>query len=125
MHRHALTDDQWRRLQAVLPKQKAGPEATRGDRLFIEAVIRQLWGSSAQPLTPPPAFAGFIEYGPILTTTYRAAVLLITVAILIALWAFLSFTPGLGHFDVDVAAILIKLFNAIEILLQLDFIEPA
>jgi transposase len=39
MHRHALTDDQWRRLQAVLPKQKAGPEAMRGDRLFIEAVL--------------------------------------------------------------------------------------
>jgi len=39
MHRHALTDDQWRRLQAVLPKQKAGPEATLGDRLFIEAVL--------------------------------------------------------------------------------------
>jgi transposase len=27
------------RLQAVIPKQKAGPEATRGDRLFIEAVL--------------------------------------------------------------------------------------
>jgi transposase len=39
MHRHALTDEQWRRLRAVLPKQKAGPEATRGDRLFIEAVL--------------------------------------------------------------------------------------
>jgi transposase len=39
MHRHALTDDQWRRVQAVLPKQKAGPEATRGDRLFIDAVL--------------------------------------------------------------------------------------
>src|SRR5579871_3976094 len=39
MHRHALTDDQWRRLQPILPKQKAGPEATRGDRLFIEAVL--------------------------------------------------------------------------------------
>jgi len=39
MHRHALTDDQWRRLQAVLPKQKAGPEAIRGDRLFIEAIL--------------------------------------------------------------------------------------
>src|SRR5262249_9762591 len=38
MHRHALTDEQWRRLQAILPKQKAGPEATRGARLFIEAV---------------------------------------------------------------------------------------
>ncbi len=39
MHRHALTDDQWRRLQAVIPKQKAGPEATRGDRLYIDAVL--------------------------------------------------------------------------------------
>ena len=39
VHRHALTDDQWRRLQVVIPRQKAGPEATRGDRLFIEAVL--------------------------------------------------------------------------------------
>ena len=40
MHRHALTDDQWRRLQAVIPKQKASPpEAARGDRLFIDAVL--------------------------------------------------------------------------------------
>jgi len=39
MHRHALTDEQWRRLEARLPKQKAGPEAMRGDRLFIEAVL--------------------------------------------------------------------------------------
>jgi transposase len=39
MQRHALTDAQWRRVQRVLPKQKAGPEAMRGDRLFIEAVL--------------------------------------------------------------------------------------
>jgi transposase len=39
MHRHALTDEQWRRLQAVIPKQKAGPEAMRGDRLFVDAVL--------------------------------------------------------------------------------------
>lgn len=39
MHRHALTDAQWRKLEAVLPRQKAGPAATRGDRLFIEAVL--------------------------------------------------------------------------------------
>jgi transposase len=39
VHRHALTEDQWRRLHAVIPKQKAGPEAARGDRLFIEAVL--------------------------------------------------------------------------------------
>jgi transposase len=39
MHRHALTDAQWGRLQRVLPRQRAGPESTRGDRLFIEAVL--------------------------------------------------------------------------------------
>jgi len=39
MHRHALTDAQWRRVQRVLPKQKSGPEAILGDRLFIEAVL--------------------------------------------------------------------------------------
>jgi transposase len=39
MHRHALTDDQWQRLAAILPRQPAGPEAIRGDRLFIEAVL--------------------------------------------------------------------------------------
>lgn len=39
MHRHALTDAQWKRLQEVLPRQKAGPAAMRGDRLFIDAVL--------------------------------------------------------------------------------------
>jgi len=39
MHRHALTDAQWARLQPVLPRQVTGPKATRGDRLFVEAVI--------------------------------------------------------------------------------------
>jgi transposase len=39
MHRHALTDEQWRRLQRVIPPQRTGPAALRGDRLFIEAVL--------------------------------------------------------------------------------------
>lgn len=39
MHRHALTDAQWRRLQRVLPQQKTGPTPSLGDRLFIEAVL--------------------------------------------------------------------------------------
>jgi transposase len=39
MHRHALTDAQWRKLERVLPRQRAGPAALRGDRLFIEAVL--------------------------------------------------------------------------------------
>ena len=39
MHRHALSDEQWERLQAVLPKRKSGPEAIRGDRDFVDAVL--------------------------------------------------------------------------------------
>jgi transposase len=39
MHRHALTDAQWARLQLFLPRQQTGPKATRGDRLFVEAVL--------------------------------------------------------------------------------------
>ena len=39
MHRHALTDSQWTRLQPLLPQQLRGPQALRGDRLFIEAVL--------------------------------------------------------------------------------------
>jgi transposase len=39
VHRHALTEQQWARLQRVLPPQRSGPQAIRGDRLFIEAVL--------------------------------------------------------------------------------------
>jgi len=39
MHRHALTDEQWARLQPLLPQVRTGPESKRGDRLFIDAVL--------------------------------------------------------------------------------------
>src|SRR6516162_9697686 len=39
MHRHGLTEAQWARLVPLLPRQKSGPTALRGDRLFVEAVI--------------------------------------------------------------------------------------
>jgi transposase len=39
VHRHALTDSQWARLQRVLPEQRTGPDSTLGDRLFIDAVL--------------------------------------------------------------------------------------
>ena len=61
--------------------------------LLVEAAIRSFWGSAGQPFTPPPAFSGFIEYGPILLTKYRLVILVATSAILLALWAFLQFTP--------------------------------
>lgn len=39
MHRHALSDEQWERLQGVLPKRRPGPRSIVGDRLFVEAVL--------------------------------------------------------------------------------------
>jgi transposase len=39
MQRHALTDEQWARLQPVLPRRPQGRKAMRGDRLFVDAVI--------------------------------------------------------------------------------------
>jgi transposase len=39
MHRHALTDEQWAKVMAVLPPQERGPAATLGDRSFVDAVI--------------------------------------------------------------------------------------
>ena len=39
MHRHALTDEQWARIEPVLPGKRTGPESSLGDRSFIDAVI--------------------------------------------------------------------------------------
>jgi branched-chain amino acid transport system permease protein len=61
--------------------------------LLIEALIRYVWGADGKPFNPPPAFAGIVEAGPLLITKYRVAVLVATVATLLALWAFLIWTP--------------------------------
>ncbi len=39
MHRHALSDAQWARLQRFLPGPRRGPQALRGDRLFVDSVL--------------------------------------------------------------------------------------
>lgn len=39
MQRHALSDEQWARLRPLLPIRSEGRKATRGDRLFVDAVI--------------------------------------------------------------------------------------
>jgi transposase len=39
MQRHALTDVQWAKLQPLLPRRPQGRKATKGDRLFVDAVI--------------------------------------------------------------------------------------
>lgn len=39
MRRHALTDEQWQRLQSLLPERRPGPVSRLGDRSFIDAVL--------------------------------------------------------------------------------------
>ena len=39
MQRHALTDSQWAKLQPLLPSRTQGRQSTKGDRLFVDAVI--------------------------------------------------------------------------------------
>jgi branched-chain amino acid transport system permease protein len=61
--------------------------------LLIEACIKLIWGASGVPFSPPPFLTGISEYGPILITNYRIAVVVVTIVILVALWAFLKYTP--------------------------------
>lgn len=60
--------------------------------LLIEAVMREVWGPGGQPFQPPAAFKGFVEYGAVVITTYRVAVLVVTLLLLIGLWALLTQT---------------------------------
>lgn len=39
MHRHALTDEQWERIQPLLPWRAQGRKSSLGDRVFVDAVI--------------------------------------------------------------------------------------
>lgn len=61
--------------------------------LLIEALIRFFWGADGKPFSPPPIFSGIVEYGPLLITKYRVVVLTATVGTLVALLAFLAWTP--------------------------------
>jgi transposase len=37
MHRHELTDEQWRKIESLLPRH--GRRSNRGDRNFVNAVL--------------------------------------------------------------------------------------
>lgn len=39
MHRHALTDDQWKRIEPLVPRRAQGRKSERGDRSFVDAVL--------------------------------------------------------------------------------------
>jgi branched-chain amino acid transport system permease protein len=61
--------------------------------LMIEALLRLIYGGIGQPFNQPPIFSGIYLWGPVLITKYRLAVFVMTVLLLIALWAFMQFTP--------------------------------
>lgn len=61
--------------------------------LLIEALIRFFWGADGKPFSPPPILGGVIEYGPLLMTKYRVAVLAVTALTFAALWVLMAYTP--------------------------------
>ena len=65
---------------------------TFGIALFLEELIRTVWGAGGRPFNPPALLSGFIIWGPVLVTKYRLFVLFLTAAILFALWLFLQRT---------------------------------
>jgi branched-chain amino acid transport system permease protein len=61
--------------------------------LLIEAVIRSLWGPNTLSFSPPAALRGFFEIGPAILTSYRLAVIVVTVLFLLIIWMFFELTP--------------------------------
>jgi branched-chain amino acid transport system permease protein len=61
--------------------------------LMIQALLRLVYGGIGQPFSAPRFLSGIYLWGPVLITKYRLVVFLATLAILLALWAFMQFTP--------------------------------
>jgi branched-chain amino acid transport system permease protein len=66
---------------------------TFGLALFLQELIRTVWGARGHPYDVPVFLSGFVVYGPILVTKYRLGVLGFTILILITVWLFLEKTP--------------------------------
>ncbi len=60
---------------------------------MIEALLRLVYGGIGQPFSQPAFLSGIYLWGPVLITKYRLTVFVTTVVLLIALWAFMEFTP--------------------------------
>ncbi|HSU04542.1 MAG TPA: branched-chain amino acid ABC transporter permease [Acetobacteraceae bacterium] len=61
--------------------------------LLIEALTRVIWGGLGQPFGQPEWLSGIFLWGPVLITRYRFTVFVVTVLLLVGLWAFMQFTP--------------------------------
>ena len=66
---------------------------TFGLALMMQALTRVIWGGLGLPFNAPEFLSGIFLWGPVLITRYRFTVFLVTVMLLVALWAFLQFTP--------------------------------
>jgi branched-chain amino acid transport system permease protein len=60
--------------------------------LMIEALIRVFWGSASQEFPMAEPLGQLVEWGPILLTRYRLAVVAATLVCLILLFLFMQFT---------------------------------
>nr|WP_295740000.1 branched-chain amino acid ABC transporter permease [uncultured Acidocella sp.] len=61
--------------------------------LLAQAVIRAVWGAQGQPFNAPGWLNGVIIAGPFIIASYRIAIMVCAVVILLAFWAFMNFTP--------------------------------
>jgi branched-chain amino acid transport system permease protein len=61
--------------------------------LMIEALLRLIYGGIGQPFNQPEFLSGIYLWGPLLITKYRLTVFLVSMGLLVALWAFMQFTP--------------------------------
>lgn len=61
--------------------------------MFADSLIRIVWGSAGQPFSPPEFLSGLLVYGPVVITRYRVAVIVVTLVLLLGVWALLVKTP--------------------------------
>lgn len=60
--------------------------------LFVEELIRTIWGAEGHPFNAAAFLSGFIAWGPVLVTKYRLFVLAVTILILFGIWLALEKT---------------------------------
>jgi branched-chain amino acid transport system permease protein len=65
---------------------------TFGLGLFLEQMVRIVWGTQGLPFDIPPQLRGVLAFGPIAYSKYRYFIMLCAVAIIVGLWLFLEKT---------------------------------
>ena len=65
---------------------------TFGLGLFLEQMVRIIWGTQGLPFDIPAQLRGVLEFGPIAYSKYRYFIMLCAVLIILGLWLFLEKT---------------------------------